>query len=282
MNFKKIYFFISISLVFFISQVITFGLYYFLILEIELFSQNILVYLFFILFELILFLLLSKEILEPIFKSEEKIKKTIKNTLHELNIPVSTIKLNLDLLRNLKDEKNVKRVERIKQANENLIKLYNNMEYELKKELEKVDLEEFYFEDALKNSLEKFEEQLEKITLDINIENPTIYCDYYGFIIVLDNLISNAIKYNSKEKPYIRIEQKGEILSVYNDGVAILPENIMLVFERYFQENSLNKGYGIGLTVVKEFCDKYKISININSKESGNIIILNLKNIIKN
>ncbi|RBQ32128.1 histidine kinase [Arcobacter sp. FW59] len=281
MNFKKIYFFISISLVFFISQAITFGLYYFSILEIELFSQNIWVYLFFILFELILFLLLSKEILEPIFKSEEKIKKTIKNTLHELNIPVSTIKLNLDLLRNLKDEKNVKRVERIKQANENLIKLYNNMEYELKKELEKVDLEEFYFEDALKNSLEKFEEQLDNITLDIHIENPTIYCDYYGFIIVLDNLISNAIKYNFKEKPYIRIEQKGEILSVYNDGVAILPENIMLVFERYFQENSLNKGYGIGLTVVKEFCDKYKISININSKEDGNIIILNLKNIIK-
>ncbi|WP_148294938.1 sensor histidine kinase [Aliarcobacter lanthieri] len=264
-----------------ITQVVTFSLFYFLVYKLEFFKSDIWTIVFFSIFELLIFFLLSKEVLEPIFKSEDNIKKTIKNTLHELNIPVSTIKLNLDLLRDLKEEKHLKRVERIKKANENLIKLYNNMEYELKKELEKVDLEEFYFEDALKNSLEKFEEQLEKITLDINIENPTIYCDYFGFIIVLDNLLSNAIKYNLDNNPYIKIEQKDYILSIYNHGTQILPENIMLVFERYFQENSLNKGYGIGLTVVKEFCDKYKISININPQEQGNTIVLNLKNIIK-
>ncbi|RBQ25926.1 HAMP domain-containing sensor histidine kinase [Arcobacter sp. CECT 9188] len=281
MNFKKKYFFISITIIFLITQVVTFSLFYFLVYKLEFFKSDIWTIVFFSIFELLIFFLLSKEILEPIFKSEENIKKTIKNTLHELNIPVSTIKLNLDLLRDLKEEKYLKRVERIKKANENLIKLYNNMEYELKKELERVDLEEFYLKDALNSSIEKFEEQLEKINLEINIENPTIYCDYFGFIIVLDNLLSNAIKYNSENNPYIKIEQEGYVLSIYNHGTQILPENIMLVFERYFQENSLNKGYGIGLTVVKEFCDKYKISININSEEQGNTIVLNLKNIIK-
>ncbi|MFV7790438.1 sensor histidine kinase [Aliarcobacter lanthieri] len=264
-----------------ITQVVTFSLFYFLVYKLEFVKSDIWTIVFFSIFELLIFFLLSKEILEPIFKSEENIKKTIKNTLHELNIPVSTIKLNLDLLRDLKEEKYLKRVERIKKANENLIKLYNNMEYELKKELERVDLEEFYLKDALNSSIEKFEEQLEKINLEVNIENPTIYCDYFGFIIVLDNLLSNAIKYNSENNPYIKIEQEGYVLSIYNHGIQILPENIMLVFERYFQENSLNKGYGIGLTVVKEFCDKYKISININSEEQGNTIVLNLKNIIK-
>ena len=54
----------------------------------------------------------------------------------------------------------------------------------------------------------------------------------------------------------------------------------MLVFDRYFQENSQNIGYGIGLAVVKEFCDKNGIGINIESFEDGNKINLNLKSIL--
>ncbi|WP_225351770.1 sensor histidine kinase [Arcobacter porcinus] len=210
------------------------------------------------------------------------IESSIKNTLHELNIPVSTIKLNIDLIKStIKDEKTLARVERVKQANENLIKLYKNMEYQLKKELEKIELEEFCLEDALNESLFKFDEQKELIKFEIDITNINLYADYHGFIIVLDNLISNAIKYNAKEDAYIKIVQKENIFSIYNSGKSILPENIMLVFERYFQENTLNKGYGIGLAVIKEYCDKYKIGINIEALKEGTIVKLNLKNIIK-
>ena len=100
------------------------------------------------------------------------IESSIKNTLHELNIPVSTIKLNIDLIKTtIKDEKTLARIERVRQANENLIKLYKNMEYQLKKELEKIELEEFYLENVLNESLLKFEEQKELIKFDINIIN---------------------------------------------------------------------------------------------------------------
>lgn len=281
LNSKKVYFFITIAVIFLITQLIFTAFYYLVFIELNIFEQKISIYILFLLLQLSVFLLLSKKILEPIFRSEENIKKSIKNTLHELNIPVSTIKLNIELLKsNIEDEKNIKRLQRVEIANENLIKLYNNMEYELKKELERVDLEEFYFKDALNKSLIKFEEQINGIKIDVDVQNPLLYCDYFGFIIVLDNLISNAIKYNSKIDGYIKIEQKGDIFSIYNNGESILPKNIMLVFDRYFQENSSNKGYGIGLAVIKEFCDKYNIAINIDTKESGNKIILNLKNII--
>lgn len=282
MNFKKIYFFISSFVLVFFTILLVLFLNYFLIFEIKIIENSFIFILFLTLFGSLFFLLISTKILKPIFQSEENIKNSIKNRLHELNIPTSTIKINLHLLKkDLTDTKSLTRLERIEKANDSLSSLYNNMEYEFKKEFENIDLEDFSLLDALKNSLDKFED----IKKDTNIEvfvpkNIVLHSDYNGFIIVLDNLISNAIKYNSKENPYIKISFENSVLSIFNKGLGIDTKNIMLVFDRYFQENSQNIGYGIGLAVVKEFCDKNSIGINIESFEDGNRINLNLKSIL--
>lgn len=282
MNFKKIYFFISSFVLVFFTILLVLFLNYFLIFEIKIIENSFIFILFLTLFGSLFFLLISTKILKPIFQSEENIKNSIKNRLHELNIPTSTIKINIHLLKkDLTDTKSLTRLERIEKANDSLSSLYNNMEYEFKKEFENIDLEDFSLLDALKNSLDKFED----IKKDTNIEvfvpkNIVLHSDYNGFIIVLDNLISNAIKYNSKENPYIKISFENSVLSIFNKGLGIDTKNIMLVFDRYFQENSQNIGYGIGLAVVKEFCDKNSIGINIESFEDGNRINLNLKSIL--
>lgn len=282
MNFKKIYFFISSFVLVFFTILLVLFLNYFLIFEIKIIENSFIFILFLTLFGSLFFLLISTKILKPIFQSEENIKNSIKNRLHELNIPTSTIKINIHLLKkDLTDTKSLTRLERIEKANDSLSSLYNNMEYEFKKEFENIDLEDFSLLDALKNSLDKFED----IKKDTNIEvfvpkNIVLHSDYNGFIIVLDNLISNAIKYNSKENPYIKISFENSVLSIFNKGLGIDTKNIMLVFDRYFQENSQNIGYGIGLAVVKEFCDKNSIGINIESFEDGNRINLNLRSIL--
>ncbi|PRM90874.1 histidine kinase [Aliarcobacter cryaerophilus] len=282
MNFKKIYFFISSFVLVFFTILLVLFLNYFLIFEIKIIENSFIFILFLTLFGSLFFLLISTKILKPIFQSEENIKNSIKNRLHELNIPTSTIKINIHLLKkDLTDTKSLTRLERIEKANDSLSSLYNNMEYEFKKEFENIDLEDFSLLDALKNSLDKFED----IKKDTNIEvfvpkNIVLHSDYNGFIIVLDNLISNAIKYNSKENSYIKISFENSVLSIFNKGLGIDTKNIMLVFDRYFQENSQNIGYGIGLAVVKEFCDKNGIGINIESFEDGNRINLNLKSIL--
>ena len=163
-----------------------------------------------------------------------------------------------------------------------MFKLYENLEYEFKKEINKIELEEFYLEDIIKTSLDKFEDIKKDTIIEKNIINLLLYCDYNGFLIVLDNLFSNAIKYNNSTNPYIKVELNDMILSIFNFGQKIDTKNIMLVFDRYFQENSQNRGFGLGLAIVKEFCDKHKIFINIESLENGTKINLNLKNIIAN
>lgn len=222
-------------------------------------------------------------IIKYALRSDEKLEKDIRCTIHELNIPASTIKMNVQLLqKSLKEERDLARLERISKANDNLFKLYENLEYEFKKEINKIELEEFYLEEIIKVSLDKFEDIKKDTKIEKDVQNLLLYCDYNGFLIVLDNLFSNAIKYNNPSNPYIKIELNGTVLSVFNFGQKIDTKNIMLVFDRYFQENSQNRGFGLGLAMVKEFCDKYKILINIESLENGTKINLNLKNIVSN
>jgi two-component system, OmpR family, sensor kinase len=282
LNSKKIDFLISISVVFILSLAFVLLLNLYFVSKFEFVQKEYFYFLIFlIVFGLIVFLLFSKNFIKTMFRSDEMLEKEIKNTLHELNIPVSTIKMNIQLLqKSIKDEKDLKRLQRVEKANENLLKLYENLEYKFKKQLDKVVFEEFSLSEALKVSIESFSDIKKDTKIDIFDEDLTLYCDYNGFLIVLNNLIENAIKYNNKNNPYIKIELNDGILSIFNSGKTIDTKNIILVFDRYFQENQENSGFGLGLAIVKEFCDKNRVNINIQSLNHGTKIDLNLKNII--
>ncbi|AXX95004.1 MULTISPECIES: sensor histidine kinase [Arcobacter] len=282
MNSKKRDFLISISIIFTFCLVIILYLNYFFISKFGL-NQDNFIYIIvpLIILGLAIFLSFSISILKPLFKSDEKLELSIKETIHELNIPVSTIKMNTQLLeKTIKDEKSLKRLERIKQASNNLLKLYENMEYNIKKEIDKIDKQEFFLDEIIKISIDKFDDIKKDTKILVDVPNVTVKSDINGFIKTIDNLISNAIKYNLKENPIVEISYKNSILSIYNSGEKIDTKNLFIVFDKYFQENPSNDGFGLGLAMVKEFCDKNKILINIETTESGNRFNLNLKNII--
>lgn len=283
MNSKKRDFLISISIIFTFSLIIILYLNYFFISLFGLNQENF-VYIIMplVIVGLGIFLSFSMSVLKPLFKSDEKLEQSIKETIHELNIPVSTIKMNTQLLqKTITDEKSIKRLERINQASNNLLKLYENMEYNLKKEIDKIDKQEFYLDEIIFKSCDKFDDIKKDTKIVVNIPNVLVLSDINGFEKTMDNLISNAIKYNVKENPIVEISYKNSILSIFNTGEQIDTKNLFIVFDKYFQEDSTKDGFGLGLAMVKEFCDKNKIAINIDTLEKGNRFNLNLKNIIK-
>ena len=268
MNSKKKDFLISISIIFTFCLVIILYLNYFFIAKFGLNQENF-VYIIvpLLIVGLSIFLGFTNSILKPLFKSDEKLEQSIKETIHELNIPVSTIKMNTQLLeKSLNDEKSLKRLERIKQASNNLLKLYENMEYNIKKEIDKIDKKEFYLDEIIRDSCDKFEDIKNGTKIFITVPNIKVFTDLNGFEKTIDNLISNAIKYNSKINPEIIISYKDFTLSIFNRGEKIDTNNLLIIFDKYYQENPLNDGFGLGLSMVKEFCDKNKISINIDTK----------------
>ena len=282
MNSKKRDFLISICVVFIFSMIIVLYVNYFLISSFGLNQENfIYIVMPLLILGLVIFLSFSISILKPLFKSDEKLELSIKETIHELNIPVSTIKMNTQLLeKTITDEKSLKRLDRIKQASNNLLKLYENMEYNIKKEIDKIDKQEIYLDDLVKNCVDKFADIKKDTKIYVDVPNIRVLTDINGFEKTIDNLISNAIKYNLTENPIVEIKYKDNIFSVFNTGEKIDTKNLFIVFDKYFQENSSKDGFGLGLALVKEFCDKNKISINIDTLENGNRFNLNLKNLL--
>ena len=230
---------------------------------------------------LLLYKYLSTNLFDELFKSDKQIDDMIKKTLHELNTPVATIKMNSKMLqKNLTNEKELKRLQRIDESCENLLGLYQHMEYEISSKIDKIQLEKFDISEIVAKSIRKVDDIKKEITITNSVTNDFIECDRYGFEVVVDNLLINAIKYN-KPSGNIFLSNENHILKIEDSGCGIDTKNIFKIYDKYFQVDVATQGIGLGLSVVKEYCDKYNISLKIDSKEKeGTIFYLSYEKLV--
>ena len=139
-----------------------------------------------------------------------------------------------------------------------------------------MDKEPFDLQEIIEKSIHKVSD----IRGDIQIENllpsQAIYADKKGFERMIDNLLSNAIKYN-KPKGFVSFTLHKTHLYIQDSGKGIDTKNLFIIFDKSYQENPTTKGYGIGLSIVKSYCDKEKITIKIETqKDKGTTIMLDL------
>jgi signal transduction histidine kinase len=100
--------------------------------------------------------------------------------------------------------------------------------------------------------------------------------DKIGFEQMLDNIISNAMKYSSKESP-IHITFHENILSIKDQGIGMTSSELLRIYERYFQVDKQKQGEGIGLALVHRYCENENITIRILSdKNIGTELCLSL------
>ena len=105
-----------------------------------------------------------------------------------------------------------------------------------------------------------------------------VLMDNYELERVIDNTISNAIKY-SFENTTVTILLKNYQIEIINKGVKI--DDTSLVFEKYYQEKVKNIGLGLGLNIVKSICDSYGITISVDSDEVTTFRYMFPNNLIK-
>jgi len=230
---------------------------------------------------LLLYKYLSGSLFDELFKSDTQIDDMIKKTLHELNTPVATIKMNKKMLeKNLLNEKDIKRLQRIEEACDNLLSLYQYMEYEISAKIDKIKSQKFDILEIIEKSVNKVEDIKQDIIIKNNVKSDVMNGDMYGFSIVVDNLLSNAIKYNKKDGTII-ISNENHILKVEDTGCGIDTKNIFKIYDKYFQVDIENQGIGLGLSVVKEYCDKNNIGIKIDANVGfGTIFYLNYEKLL--
>lgn len=129
--------------------------------------------------------------------------------------------------------------------------------------------------------------EAEGIHFEIEIkELQPFYSDRIRVNTLLENLISNAVKYHKTNQigNYIKIightTQEKLILSISDNGIGIAPEHHNKIFEMFFRISGNKHGSGIGLYIVKDTIEILQGTIQVYSKEGkGSSFDITLKNL---
>jgi len=213
---------------------------------------------------------LMRLFLKPMRDTLLLLDRFIKDTTHELNTPVSAILANIETIdRQNLSEKNIKKINRINIAAKTISNIYQDLTYLiLNHKLQKED-EDVNISNLLKDRCEYFKEiaKSKKINFIFDIKNNIqIRIDKNRAVKLIDNLISNAIKYN-KINGKIKITLKENFLSVKDSGIGIKNEKLDKIFDRYKRFNEISGGFGIGLNIVWMIAKEYNLNIEVDSKE---------------
>lgn len=217
----------------------------------------------------VLSFLILKNFVKPLNEINIALDRFIKDSMHEINTPLSIININIDMYQSKYGTN--KYFLRIKSAVKILSTIYNDMNYLIKsKSINEAIKTNINFSDKLKKSIDYFDDvaQLKGLHIVQEIQED-IYIDFVEEKLqkIIDNNISNAIKYGGEEnKIIIKLYQDNTKISfiVQDFGIGIKdPEKI---FDRFYREDSTKGGFGIGLNIVKKIVDEENIKTNVVSK----------------
>jgi two-component system OmpR family sensor kinase len=85
-------------------------------------------------------------------------------------------------------------------------------------------------------------------------------------IRLVDNLISNAIKYN-RSKGLLDVDLTKEVFSVKDTGIGIRSKDLSTILHRFKRANKSEGGFGVGLDIVNQVVNSYDFILEINSTE---------------
>lgn len=111
------------------------------------------------------------------------------------------------------------------------------------------------------------------IQLDLPVERIDMYFDREVVLVILDNLLSNALKYTSQGSITLSVSLavrngvRHTEIRVSDTGYGISPEALPHIFERYYQEGGKHQasGTGIGLALVKNLVTLHEGDIQVDS-----------------
>ncbi|MDE6742190.1 MAG: response regulator, partial [Muribaculaceae bacterium] len=211
--------------------------------------------------------------------------KMLYNFAHELRSPATLIISPLpSLIREEKDERKVNIFKMIQRNGYRITDLVNKMldVRRIEKGQLKLSFSETNLQEYLKPIIEDFRLQAEARAITISVTLPDeevkAYIDQDYFDKVIVNLMSNAIKFTPDggaidvvlRRTSAQDGQPIAILEVTDTGNGIQQEDMERIFERFYQGDRKNNGFGIGLNLSKMLVDMHHGKIRATNRNDTN------------
>ena len=220
----------------------------------------------------------------------------IDNMTHELKTPISTISLACEALMDKDFKKVGSRDKYLNIINDENKRLGGQVENVLsiaktEKSNYRLELKELCVHEIIKDSVNINNFKVEKrggiIKQNLKADTSFILGNYDHLLNVFNNLLDNSNKY-SLEKPQIKVSsinyKEFMDIQISDHGIGIKNSNIDKIFDKFYREPQGNihnvKGFGLGLSYVKNILNKHKASISVESVvNKGTIFKIRFKNI---
>jgi signal transduction histidine kinase len=195
--------------------------------------------------------------------------KFLKNSIHEIHTPLAIIITNVDLLRidGIENES----LNSIEAGARIIQNSYEDMTYLMKHDRMPVIKTHINTVNFIQSRINYFNciAEVNELSFSLRVGHPnlpTIYFSELKLSRIVDNTLSNAIKYSNRPNEIsITIGlQRGHIFfEVRNHGPII--QDKKKIFERFYREAEQKGGYGLGLSIVSQICKEENIDIEISS-----------------
>ena len=220
-------------------------------------------------FMIIIGYFISKLFLKPMRDALHLLDRFIKDTTHELNTPISAIITNIEMIdKNLLDDKLARKINRIDIGAKTISNIYEDLTFLTLNNKIISQNEYLNLSHIINQRVEYFKSlaSIKKINFELDIKDEIyLYSDIKKISKLIDNLISNAIKYN-KISGTINICLKEGYLSIEDTGKGMSDESLSNLFERYSRFDNSVGGFGIGLNIVSLIAKEYNLKLDVKSK----------------
>ena len=216
-----------------------------------------------------------------ISRSDRLQRELIANVSHDLRTPLTMISGYAEVMRDIPGENTPENVQVIIDESNHLSALVNDMLDLSKIEagVKKPEKTEFSLTAAVSDVLERYSQLREHDGYSIEFEHGedvSVCADRTMILQVLYNLVNNAINYCGADKKVIVTQSVAESesgesvrITVRDHGEGISPENIPLVWDRYYRVDKLHKrssvGSGLGLSIVKKILQQHGALFGVES-----------------
>lgn len=206
---------------------------------------------------LVISYILARISLRPMQDTISHMDRFIKDLIHDLNTPITSISLNIKMLQ--KDIGDNKKLNRIKQSVNDISSLYENLDMILDEiNIQKTQIN---IKDIIEQTVQTYKLMYPNILFEVDCKDIQINSNTKALKRILDNILSNACKYSKEKDAKIQIVFDGTTLTIKDNGKGMnYPQKI---FERSYKEDE--KGHGIGMHIVHRLCVALDIDISIDS-----------------
>lgn len=213
---------------------------------------------------------------EQLQKTNDELNRFVYSASHDLRSPLMSI-LGVVQLASLEPEMKVAE-EYFKIIETSVLKLdkyiKNIIEYYQNSRADEIT-EKIVFNDLIYDIIDSHKNQSPKVEFEVSIQQDCDFiCDGFRLMVIINNLISNAIKYQNVDSPKhlviidVKADSKQATLIIRDNGIGIANDYLASIFKLFFRTPDANKkqGSGIGLYIVKEALEKINGEISVTSE----------------